>query len=188
MGDSVPQQRLDCQRKLYLKLGELASRGGPLLVCVAEPAAGGCIVLAVAIDTAGHGRHIGCLCHDLHLFDSPVACLAGHLGFQMRTMIPVNPTGDDIHANPGNWLIRFCKLAQLLDSRFFFRNCGVTGHALCRRWKCHAVSRFGIGVALLTRQPEGQMLLMTVRNRLDRRFGLFRIVQALLVPNSSGPS
>ena len=29
MGDSVSQQRLDCQRKLYLKLGELASRQRP---------------------------------------------------------------------------------------------------------------------------------------------------------------
>ena len=141
------------------------------LVGMAKPAARAGIILAMAVNATGHGRDIRYPCHDLHLVNLAVTHLAAHLGFQMRTMIPINPAGDDIDANPGNGLVRLCKLGELLDSGLLFRDGDMTRHAFCRRRKRHAIARLGIGVALLTFQSEGQVFLVTVRNGLNRWFG-----------------
>lgn len=124
------------------------------LVCVTKPAAGAGIVFVMTVNTGSHGRDIDCLRHDLHLIDLAVTLLTGHLGFQMRAMIPVNPAGNNIDTNPGNRLVGLCELCKLSDGGFVLRDRDMTNHAFCRRRKRHAIAGFGIWVALLTLQPE----------------------------------
>lgn len=126
-----------------------------LFVCVAKPAARADIFFAMTVNATGHRGNVRYLGHDFHLLHLAVAQFAGHLGLQMRAMVPVNPARDDVHADPGNRFVKFCKLSQFLDGRFLFCNRDVTGHTFCCRRKGHAIPRFGIGMALEALQPEG---------------------------------
>jgi len=141
---------------------------------VAIPAAGARIILAVTIDAAGHRRDVRYFRHDFHLFHRAMTHFAGHFGFEMRTVIPVNPARHHVDANPGNWLIRFRKLREFLDGRFILGDRRMAGHAFARGGKRHAVAGLRIDVALLAFQPEGQMFFVTVRNGLRGRLGLCR--------------
>ena len=153
----------------------LAGEGGAFLfICVAILAAGACIVFAVTIDAARHRRDVRNFCHDFHLRHLAVTHFAGHLRFEMRSMIPIHPARHHIDANPGNGLIRFRKLRELLNGGFVFGNRHMAGHAFAGSGESHAVAGFRIDVALLTFQPECQVLLVTVGNGLHGRIRLRR--------------
>jgi hypothetical protein len=87
------------------------------------------VVLAMARDAAGHRRNVGHLAHDVHLCYLPMARFAGHLRLQMGTMIPVNPTWQNVDSGPRDGGTRLCKLRELLNGGPVLGYGGVAGHA-----------------------------------------------------------
>ena len=136
---------------------------------MASCADGGRIVHRVATQANAHGRHAGRLGHRLHLGHLSMARLALDSRVQMLAVRPVYARKHLIDSNPRNGLARGRIRGELLDCRFLLANLMVAGHASRRRRIRHELSGRGIGVAARARQPQRQMRLVAVRDRLLRR-------------------
>ena len=155
------------------------------LICGRPDMAGGAdrrgVVRFVAAETNAHGRDAGCFGHSWHFLHLSVTHLAFHSRVQVRAMRPSNSGKNFVDAHPGDRLLGFGKLGELLNGRFFGRNRYVAGHARACRRERHEVSRRGIGVAIRALQPDCEMRLMAVRQRLIGRRVFERVVRNFLL-------
>jgi hypothetical protein len=84
-------------------------------------------------------------------------------------VIPEDPSGNNVDANPGYGLPGLREFSQLLNRWFVLRDRAVTFHAAIRCGERHAVTRFRIWVTLLAFHVEGHMQFVTEWNGLFRR-------------------
>ena len=148
--------------------GLVCSRSRLLPASMAVLATCACVVLAVAIDAPSHCRDVGGRSQNIHLADFSMARFALHAYFQMRTMIPEDPTRNNVDANPRDGLFGLRESSESLNRWFFLADRPVTFHAAIRCGKHHAVAGFRVRMALLTFHIERQMQFVAERNRLFR--------------------
>src|ERR1700681_673098 len=84
----------------------------------------------------------------------------------MSAMGPVYSRNHFVNANPRDRLVGCSVLSDLLYGRFVLADGDVALHAFGGVGKSHQLARLRIGVALLAFQTEGQVLLVTVGDRL----------------------
>ncbi len=141
------------------------------LALVAGFASGGSFLLPMAGNTTGHGGDVCGPAHHFHLRHIAMAHLAAKAGFEVRTMTPIDKTGNGIDRLPGNRLSRLGECSQLLNRRLVSRYSSVAAHAgLCNRQR-HQVARLRVGMTELAGKLKAQMCLMAERERLHRRAG-----------------
>ncbi len=101
----------------------------------------------MAAHTASHGR-------DDHAGNGTVTGFAFHVCVKMSAMAPEHPIGHFIQPHPGDLLLRFGEIAELLQVRALFRDCAVADHALTYSGKRHGLAGIGIAMAIGTFQLE----------------------------------
>src|SRR5258708_26793483 len=84
----------------------------------------------------------------------------------MGAMIPEDPTGNNVDANPRNCLLGPCEFSELLNCWLFLDDRPVAFHASIRCGKRHAVSGLRIRMTLLAFHVERQMQFVAERDRL----------------------
>jgi len=126
------------------------------------------VIHFVAAQTAIHGYDAGNFGHSCHFADLAMAGLALYPGFNMRTVGPRNAGKNGVNADPRNRLFGFRVFRKFLDGWSILGDGYVALHAFVGVREGHQFSRFRIAVAILAFQTEGEMLLVTVRNRLLR--------------------
>jgi hypothetical protein len=126
------------------------------------------IVLAMARHARGHRKV--CLTKEfVTLGDLTVAVFALCACLKVRLMTKENEFRQFINSDPRDSLFVAIESAELLDRCAVFLNGLVAGHALRRSGNPHRIARVRHGMAIFTDQPDCQMLLVAVRQRLVGR-------------------
>ena len=126
------------------------------------------VLFEVALDASCHGGDVGGRSENFHFADIAMAQFAFHVCFQMRSMVPEDPAGNDVYAHPRNALIVLREFRQLLNGGLFLGDGPVALHALVRRRQRHAVTGLGIGVTPQTFQVKRHVQLVAKGNGLSR--------------------
>jgi len=125
-----------------------SSLWGGLLVFMAKSTPSARFVLPVTFDTAGHFGDIGNPSRHIHFRQLSVTHFACHLCFDVRTVAPINPSRQNIHADPGNGLAGLGIGRQFLDRRFFLSDGRVARHAFGFGRKGHSIAGFRIAMTI----------------------------------------
>ena len=110
-------------------------------------AACGTSALLMAAHTASHGR-------DDDAGNGAMTGFACNVILQMSAMAPEHPIGHFIQPHPGDLLLEFGEIAELLQVRGLFRDGNVADHALTHRRKRHGFAGIGIAMAIGALQLE----------------------------------
>ena len=125
------------------------------------------LILPVAVHASTH-RRIHFLRDYVPFRNRAVTGLAIRPRLLMDPVAKKHITWNLIHTNPRHQLLILCVSSQLLNSRALRLDRGMAAHAsLCHRVS-HHLARIRVCVAVLALQPQCEMGLMAVRNRLRR--------------------
>jgi len=126
------------------------------------------VLFAVAVDASRHRGNVVRCDENFHTADLAVAHFAFHAGFQMRAMVPEDPTGNHVDTHPRNAPIMLREFRQFLNGWLFLCDGPVALHALACCRKRHAVAGFGVWVTLQTFQVKRHVQLVA------KGYGLIR--------------
>src|SRR6266540_1531986 len=144
-------------------------RSLPGFVTVAAIEAG--FIGTVAVHAAAH-RDVGLFFDYVALGDGAVAGLALRPRIEMCLVAERNIAGDLVYTHPGHIALFLQVTGQFADVRAIRFHRPVARHALCRGGECHHLAWLRHGMAVTAFQPQRNVLLVAVRNRLrDSRRG-----------------
>ncbi len=139
------------------------------------------VVHLMAVVAAIHRGNAGDFRHAIHLRNLAMTHLAFHARIEMLAMAPLHPYKQDVDAHPRNWFAGFCKRRELLNGRLVLGNRHVALHASASCRESHQTARSGIRMAGCACEPQRQMCLVTVGNRLNGRRMYRRVVRHFLL-------